>query len=105
MEPVPEFVCFFAPIGAVMICGVPVAAIAEPHSVCWPGVGLSEGLVDALALPPTGDGLVGPVKLLADPPNWLPNTEFGFVGELGFADRPVVPAEPVDWVVSKFEAS
>src|SRR3954467_11378047 len=56
-----------------MICGVPVAAIAEPHSVWRPDVGLPELLLD-------------PVELLADPIDWLPNTEFGLVGELGLED-------------------
>jgi len=40
--------------------------------------------------------LVGPVELLADPTDWLPNTEFGFV------DPPEAPPEPPDWLVSKF---
>ena len=50
-----------------MICGVPVAAIAEPHSVWWPGAGLREVLVDPMALPRARFGLVGPVESLADP--------------------------------------
>jgi hypothetical protein len=58
-----------------MICGVPVAAIVEPHSVCWPSVGLGEALVDPVALPPARDGRVGPPELPADPADWLV-TEF-----------------------------
>jgi hypothetical protein len=84
LEPVPELVCLVAPVGPVMICGVPVAVIAEPHSVWWPGVGLPEVLVDPMAFPPAGYGLVGPVESLPDPADWLPNTELGFAGELGF---------------------
>jgi hypothetical protein len=92
-----------APIGAVMICGVPVAAIAEPHSVSWPGVGLPELLLEPVALPPAGFGLVGPVELLADPADWFPNTEFGFVGELGLEEPLGVPAEPADCVALEFD--
>jgi hypothetical protein len=79
-----------APIGPVMICGVPVAAIAEPHSVWRPDVGLPEPLLD-------------PVELLGDPADWLPNTEFEFVGELGLEDPLRVPAEPADCVALEFE--
>jgi hypothetical protein len=53
-----------------MICGVPVAAIAEPHSVWRLDIGLPELLLD-------------PVELPADPIDWLPNTEVGLVGGLG----------------------
>ncbi len=69
-----------------MICGVPVAAIAEPHSVWRPDAGLPEP----------------PVELLADPADWLPNTEFEFVGELGLDDPLRVPAEPADRVALEF---
>ena len=60
----PEFACFFGLIGPVMICGVPVAAIAEPQSVWWPGVGLGKVPVDSGTLPPAG---YGPAELFADP--------------------------------------
>jgi hypothetical protein len=73
-----------------MICGVPVAAIAEPHSVWRPDAGLPELLLD-------------PVELLADPIDWLSNTEFGLVGELGLEDPLGVPAEPADCVALEFE--
>jgi hypothetical protein len=73
-----------------MICGVPVAAIAEPHSVWRPDVGLPEPLLD-------------PVELLADPADWPPNTEFEFVGELGLEGPLGVPAEPGDCVALEFE--
>src|SRR3954462_10136503 len=72
-----------------MICGVPVAAMANPHSLWRPDAGLPELLLD-------------PVELLADPIDWLSNTEFGLVGELGLED-PVVPAEPADCVALEFE--
>ena len=75
-----------APIGPVMICGVPVAAIAEPHSVWRPDVGLPEPLLD-------------PVELLGDPAGWLPNTEC----ELGLEDPLRVPAEPADCVALEFD--
>jgi hypothetical protein len=81
-----------------MICGVPVAAIAEPQSVWGPGVGLREVPVDPGALPP---------ELLADSAAWLPNadwlsnTELGFAG--GFVDPLRVPAEPDDWAELEFE--
>jgi hypothetical protein len=91
-----------APIGPVMICGVPVAAIAEPHSVWRPDVGLPELLLEPVALPPAGFGLVGP-ESLADPADWLPNTEFGFVGKLGLEEPLAVPAEPADCVALEFE--
>jgi hypothetical protein len=81
LEPVPELVCLVAPIGAVMICGVPVAAIAEPHSVWWPGVGLPELLLDPVALPPAGLEFVSPVELGADAADSLPDTGFGIVGD------------------------
>lgn len=87
----PEFGSFLAPTGAVMICGVPVAAIAEPQSVRWLGVGLREVPVDPGALPP---------ELLADSAAWLPNadwlsnTELGFAG--GFVDPLSVPGERDD---------
>jgi hypothetical protein len=87
LGPVPGLV---APIGPVMICGVPVAAIAEPHSVWRPDAGLPELLLD-------------PVELLADPIDWLSNTEFGLVGELGLEDPLGVPAEPADCVALEFE--
>jgi hypothetical protein len=78
--------------------GVPVAAIAEPQSVRWLGVGLREVPVDPGALPP---------ELLADSAAWLPhadwlsNTELGFAG--GFVDPLRVPAEPDDWAELEFE--
>src|SRR6478672_773699 len=78
------------PIGPVMICGVPEAAIAEPHSVWRSDVGLPELLLD-------------PVELLADPIDWLPNTEFGLVRELGLKVSLGVPAEPADCVALEFE--
>jgi hypothetical protein len=85
-----------------MICGVPVAAIAEPHSVWRPGVGLPELLLEPVAFPPAGFGIVGP-ELLADPADWLPNIEFGFVGKLGLEEPLGVPAEPADSVALEFE--
>ena len=69
-----------------MICGVPVSAIAVLQSVCWLGVGLPDALVDP----------VNPAELFGDPPDWLPNPEFGFSGPAG------VPPEPVDCNVSRF---
>ena len=80
-----------APIGPVMICGVPVAAIAEPHSVWRPDAGLPELLLD-----PVG---------FAEPADWFPNTEFEFVGEVGLEDPLRVPAEPADCVALEFEGS
>jgi hypothetical protein len=92
-----------SPVGPVMICGVPVLAIEAPHPVCWLPGELREGL------PPAGYGLVGPVELLADPADWLaptfeaPNTELGFVDELGFVGPVGVPAEPPDRLAPTFE--
>jgi hypothetical protein len=47
--------------------------------------------------------LLDPVELLADPIDWLSNTEFGLVGELGLEDPLGVPAEPADCIALEFD--
>jgi hypothetical protein len=83
--------------GPVMICGVPVAAIAARQSVWRPGVELREVLAVPGAFP---TGL--PELLVDEPADWLPN-EFAFADELGFADSPKMPGVPPDWAVPELE--
>jgi hypothetical protein len=105
-----------------MICGVPVAAIAEPHSGgrasgcvrCWwiPWRSLQQAPSSYLPIDdwlPTEFGFVGPVAVPPEPADWLvsvfevPNTTLGFAGELGFVGTGGLSPEPADWRVPKFE--
>ena len=52
-----------------MICGVPVAAIAEPHSVLRPGGALPEVLVDPAFLL-SRYSLIRPIGFLLSPGLW-----------------------------------
>jgi hypothetical protein len=47
--------------------------------------------------------VLGAPPASAGPIDWLPNTEFGFVGELGLDDPLGAPAEPAHCVALEFE--